>query len=64
VFGSLPPKLAGSSLQLSRILQTHAPYMNKLESLASSATRVAEKINAGLIIVMVQSGRTVSLVAK
>jgi hypothetical protein len=39
VFGSLPPKLAGSSLQLSRILQTHAPYMNKLESLASSATR-------------------------
>jgi hypothetical protein len=38
-FGSLPPKHANSSEQLNRILQTHAPYMSKLESLASSATR-------------------------
>lgn len=64
-FGSLPLRMTeGSSLQLNRILLTHAPHMNKLESLASSATRVAEKISAGLIIVMVQSGRTVSLVSK
>ena len=38
-FGSLRPKMAGSSMQLNRILLTHAPYMTKLESLASSATR-------------------------
>lgn len=94
-FGSLPAQLAGSSPQLARVLQTHAPYMSKLESIASSATRwagaepgtsdarpwrarqrpvpvlpstssrlpsplapcrTAEKINAGLIIVMVQVG--------
>lgn len=63
-FGSLLPRTAGSMQHLNRILLTHAPYMTKLESLASSATRTAEKINAGLIIVMVQSGRTVSLVSK
>jgi pyruvate kinase len=63
-FGSLLPRTAGSVQHLNRILLTHAPYMTKLESLASSATRTAEKINAGLIIVMVQSGRTVSLVSK
>lgn len=63
-FGSLPVRNASSSQHLNKILLTHAPYMTKLESLASSATRTAEKINAGLIIVMVQSGRTVSLVAK
>lgn len=39
-FGSLPLRMTeGSSLQLNRILLTHAPHMNKLESLASSATR-------------------------
>ncbi|KAL4434114.1 hypothetical protein ABPG75_000555 [Micractinium tetrahymenae] len=64
MFGSLPPTLSGSSPQLQAILATHAPYMSKLESIASSATRTAEKINAGLIMVMVQTGRTVSLVAK
>ncbi|GAB4821631.1 hypothetical protein N2152v2_008677 [Parachlorella kessleri] len=36
----------------------------KLESIASSAVRTAEKINAGLIVVMTQTGRTASLVAK
>ncbi|KAL4856085.1 ATP-dependent DNA helicase PIF1 [Chlorella vulgaris] len=63
-FGSLPPRFDERSPQLNRVLLTHAPYMSKLESLASSATRTAEKINAGLIVVSVQSGRTVSLVAK
>lgn len=38
-FGSLPPRDAASNLHLNRILLTHAPYMTKLESLASSATR-------------------------
>ncbi|PSC73194.1 Pyruvate kinase [Micractinium conductrix] len=63
-FGSLPQPVAGGSSQLQRMLQAQAPYMSKLESVASSATRTAEKINAGLIIVTVQTGRTVSLVAK
>ena len=40
-FGSLPPHLAGGSPKLGKILQTHAPYMSKLESIASSATRWA-----------------------
>jgi pyruvate kinase len=39
-------------------------YMSKVESIASSAVRSAEKINAGLIIVFAQSGRTASLVSK
>lgn len=38
-FGSLLPRTAGSSHHLNKILLTHAPYMTKLESLASSATR-------------------------
>jgi hypothetical protein len=38
-FGSLPVQFAGESPQLRRILLTHAPYMSKLESIASSATR-------------------------
>ena len=103
-FGNLPPLTVDNSQQMNRILLTHAPYMSKLESLASSATRcvggglnifpvcypwcippsrssccyprtcalplapppcrTAEKINAGLIVVMVQTGRTVSLVSK
>ena len=40
-FGSLLPRRANSSHHLDRILLTHAPYMTKLESLASSATRCA-----------------------
>jgi len=38
-FGSLLPRTAGSVQHLNRILLTHAPYMTKLESVASSATR-------------------------
>jgi hypothetical protein len=38
-FGSLPPRFDERSPQLNRVLLTHAPYMSKLESLASSATR-------------------------
>jgi hypothetical protein len=49
-FGSLPPHLAGSSLKLGKILLTHAPYMSKLESIASSATRWVAGWVAWLII--------------
>jgi pyruvate kinase len=38
--------------------------MSKVESIASTAVRTAEKIAAGLIVVLAQTGRTVSLVAK
>ena len=63
-FGMLPLVRGNSSEALSRIEDFGAPYMSKMESIASSAVRTAEKINAGLIIVFAQTGRTVSLVAK
>lgn len=58
-FGVMPIS-RGSSPKLPE----HASYMSKVESIASSAVRSAEKINAGLIIVFAQSGRTASLVSK
>lgn len=49
-FGSLPAQLVGSSPQLNRILMTHAPYLSKLESLASSATRcVGGRVECGWV---------------
>ncbi|CAL8472137.1 g11679 [Coccomyxa elongata] len=53
----------GSSLSLSR-QHTGAPLLSKLESIASSAVRAADKVGASLIIVYTQSGRTASLVSK
>jgi pyruvate kinase len=41
-----------------------APYLSKLESIASSAVRAADKIGASLIVVYTHSGRTAELVAK
>ena len=41
-----------------------APYMSKLESVASSAVRAAQKVAARLIIVYTQSGHAAALVAK
>lgn len=38
-FGSLPPTNPTASHHMNRMVLTHAPYMTKLESLASSATR-------------------------
>ena len=61
-FGVIPR--GGSSDALSKIHETGAPYLSKVESIASSAVRSAEKINAGLIVVFAQSGRTASLVSK
>lgn len=43
-FGSLPSQLAMNSPVLSRVVMAHAPYMSKLESIASSATRRAAGI--------------------
>ena len=62
-FGVLPARV-GSEDILTKVKETGAPLMSKVESIASSAVRTAEKIDAGLIIVFAQTGRTVSLVAK
>lgn len=62
-FGVLPNRV-GSEEALTRVKESGAPLMSKVESIASSAVRTAEKIDAGLIIVLAQTGRTVSLVAK
>lgn len=40
------------------------PLLSKLESLASSAVKAAEKVGAGMIVVYTNTGRTASLVAK
>ncbi len=45
----------GSSLSLSR-QHTGVPLLSKLESIASSAVRAADKVGASLIIVYTQSG--------
>ncbi|KAL4535000.1 hypothetical protein Ndes2437B_g05753 [Nannochloris sp. 'desiccata'] len=62
-FGVLPHRV-NSEEELEKVKITGAPLMSKVESIASSAVRTAEKINAGLILVLAQTGRTVSLVAK
>lgn len=43
---------------------TGAPYLSKLESVASSAVRAAQKVAARLIVVYTQSGHAAALVAK
>eukprot|EP00210_Caulerpa_lentillifera_P002558 g2453.t1 len=43
---------------------TGTPYLSKVESIASSAVRAAEKINASLLVVYTHSGRTSQMVAK
>ncbi|KAK9905554.1 hypothetical protein WJX75_002050 [Coccomyxa subellipsoidea] len=53
----------GSSVSLSK-QHTGAPLLSKLESIASSAVRAADKVGAALIIVYTQSGQTASLVSK
>ena len=45
-------------------LSQGAPYLSKLESVASSAVRAAQKVAAKLIVVYTQSGRAAALVAK
>lgn len=63
-FGVLPVTKNLSDDNLVKVKESGAPYLSKVESIASSAVRTAEKINAGLVVVLAQTGRTVSLVAK
>ena len=53
-------QLLGSSQNLGRIEEHREPtsYMTKLESVASSAVRAADKVNASLIIVYTQTGKS------
>jgi pyruvate kinase len=43
---------------------TGSPLLSKLESIASSAVRAADKVCAAMIVVYTASGRTAQLVAK
>ena len=45
-------------------VKTGIPYLSKVESIASSAVRAAEKIAARLLVVFTHSGNTALLVAK
>ena len=65
-FGNLPfgRAVAGDHLARIKFTGNDSNYAAKLESVASTAVRSAEKIAAGLIIVLAQSGRTASLVSK
>jgi pyruvate kinase len=42
----------------------HAPYLSRLEAVASSAVRAAAKVRAALVLVYTQSGQAAHLVAK
>lgn len=63
-FGSVPARILASVGAAAGRSTDPITYMAKLESVASNATRTAEKISAGLIVVMSASGRTTSLVSK
>eukprot|EP00198_Chlamydomonas_reinhardtii_P006103 XP_001695439.1 pyruvate kinase [Chlamydomonas reinhardtii] len=45
-------------------LMERAPYISKLESIASSAVRAADRVGASLIVVYTHTGKTAQLVAK
>ncbi|KAK9828408.1 hypothetical protein WJX81_005360 [Elliptochloris bilobata] len=53
-----------SQAQLTRAANLGSPLLSKLESIASSAVRAADKVGASLIIVYTRSGQTASLVSK
>lgn len=70
-FGSLPRSLSDQSMRKRSMdgdrglpVQPFTSQIDRAESIASTAVRTADKINAGLIIVYANSGRTASLVAK
>lgn len=64
--GSFPMlgRARGAALASSASLSAHAPYLSRLESIASSAVRAAAKVRAALILVYTQSGQAAHLVAK
>ncbi len=47
--------------QLARAANLGSPLLSKLESIASSAVRAADKVGASLIIVCTQSGAPLDL---
>lgn len=60
--GSIPSRLNFASGSKSK--NYHGAALPKVEAMASTAVRAAEKINAALLIVFAYTGRTTSLVAK
>eukprot|EP00877_Chromochloris_zofingiensis_P009758 jgi/Chrzof1/5035/Cz15g09100.t1_PYK1[v5.2] len=60
-YANLPAMSKNSSTQQ---LYGSSPYLSKLESIASSAVRAADKVGASLIVVYTHTGRTAHLVAK
>ena len=52
---------AGLQAQLARAANLGSPLLSKLESIASSAVRAADKVGASLIIVYTQSGAPLDL---
>ncbi|KAK9862304.1 hypothetical protein WJX84_005516 [Apatococcus fuscideae] len=62
---SLTPPQGDSSNNLMNLGATiDSPYMSKLESVASSAVKAADKVAASLIIVFTNTGTTAALVSK
>ncbi|KAL3153441.1 hypothetical protein ABBQ38_011776 [Trebouxia sp. C0009 RCD-2024] len=60
--GMFPSQYFGSTPKLGQ--RSSSPVMSKLESIASSAVRAADKVQAALIIVYTHTGHTASLVSK
>lgn len=60
--GMYPSQHFGSTPKLGH--RSSSPVMSKLESIASSAVRAADKVQAALIIVYTHTGHTASLVSK
>mmetsp|Transcript_33774 Transcript_33774/g.60980 ORF Transcript_33774/g.60980 Transcript_33774/m.60980 type:complete len:646 (-) Transcript_33774:934-2871(-) len=53
-----------NALAAGRVPNVRSPYLTKLESIASSAVRAADKVAASLIVVYTHTGKTAQLVAK
>ena len=62
--GSIPSRLTFASGSGSKSGNYHGAALPKVEAMASTAVRAAEKIDAALRIVFAYTGRTTSLVAK
>ena len=45
-------------------IMTKTPYLSKLEAIASSAVRAADKVQAKLILCYTHTGQTAELIAK
>jgi len=69
-FGMVPSHANLSALNPKGLMEgsedvyNRSPYLSKLESIASSAVRAADKVKASLIVVYTHTGQTAELVAK